>query len=108
MRDAVLASAEQLASQWQSEAKSRRRFTPADPVADALDVCASELQAELARVADATRLLTVEQYARTHGMSESTVRRSCARGELAGEKNGAGEWMIPRDARRTAPVARVG
>jgi hypothetical protein len=102
MRDAILASARQLAETWGKEAASRRRFTPHDPVADALDVCASELLAELTRVADATRLLTVEQYAKAQGMSESTVRRSCARGELAGEKNGAGEWMIPRDARRVA------
>jgi hypothetical protein len=104
MRDAVVASAKQLAETWQKEAASRRRFTPADPVADALEVCASELVAELTRVDDATRLITVEQYARAHGTSESSVRRWCARGELAGERNGAGEWMIPRDARR----AKVG
>jgi hypothetical protein len=100
MREPLVASMQQMAETWRSEAKSRRRFTPNDPVADALEVCASELVSELARVDAATRLLTAEQYAAAHQTSVASVRRWCSRGELAGERNGAGEWMIPRDARR--------
>lgn len=100
MRDVLVASMQQMAEAWRSEASSRRRFTPSDQVADALEVCASELLSELARVDTATRLLTAEQYATAHQTSVASVRRWCARGELAGERNGAGEWMIPRDARR--------
>jgi hypothetical protein len=104
MRDVLAASMRQLADQWEAEAGTRRRFTPSDQVADALVVCASELRSELTRVETATRLLTVAQYAAAHTVSESTVRRWCVRGELEAERNGAGEWVIPRASRRMAKV----
>jgi hypothetical protein len=100
VRDVLISTTKQLAAQWNAEAASRRRFTPNDAVADAIEVCASELVTEMARVDQATRLLTPEEYAKANRTTASTVRRCCARGELAGEKNAAGDWMIPRDARR--------
>lgn len=97
MRDVLLTAAKQLAAQWKVEAANR--FTPPE-VKDALDVCANELVAELERVDRETRLLTVEQYCAATGSNPSSVRRWCAKGELAGERNAAREWMIPRGARR--------
>ena len=100
MRDVVIATARQTAASWRQDATQRRQRSTIDPVADTLESCASELESELARIDDATRLLSVEQYAREHGHAAPTVRRWCLRGELAAEKNLAGDWEIQRTARR--------
>ena len=100
MREQIIAAMKQLADTWEQDVRNRRARSRIDPVADAMESCASELRAELTRVDDATRLLTVEQYASEHRTSASTVRRWCAAGELAGEKSAAGDWLIPRTARR--------
>lgn len=100
MRESVIAAMKQIADTWDKDVSNRRGRSRIDPVADAMESCASELRAELARVDDATRLLTPEEYAREHGTTASSVRRWCTRGQLVAEKNGAGDWMIPRTARR--------
>lgn len=100
MRDAITAAVRQLAATFRQDAAQRRRFTPNDQAADAIDACASELLAELARVEEATRTLSPDEYAAAHQTTASSVRRWCARGELAAIRNAAGDWAIPRDARR--------
>lgn len=101
MRDLVISAMRQLAATWQQDVEQRRRVSSIDPVADATAFRASELLSELERVDEATRLLTVEQYARERGLIASTVRRWCLRGELEAERNDKGDWEIPRVARRT-------
>jgi hypothetical protein len=100
MRESVIAAMKQLADVWEKDVGNRRARSRIDPVADAMESCASELRTELARIDDATRLQTPEEYAKEHRCTASTVRRWCANGELEAEKNGAGDWMIPRTARR--------
>lgn len=100
MRDRVIEAMEQLASAWEMEADARHRVSTVDPVADATKYRASELRAVLKDVDDATRTLTVEQYAREHGRTTSTVRRWCMRGQLDAQKSPAGDWAIPRNAKR--------
>jgi len=104
MRESIIAAMKQLADTWEQDVKNRRARSRIDAVADAMESCASELRTEIARVDEATRLLTPEQYAKEHATTASSVRRWCTRGELAGEKNGAGDWMIPRTARRRLQV----
>jgi hypothetical protein len=107
MRESVIAAMRQLAEGWQQEASTRRRVTKIDPAADTMERDASELLAELARVEHSTRLLTVDEYAKEFHAAPTSVRRWCLRGELAGaEKNDAGDWEIPRSARRQARVGR--
>lgn len=100
MRDAVIASMRQLAETWAQTVHERRKVASVDVAADAIAFCASELVSELARIDEATRLLSVEQFAKAHHTTVSTVRRWCARGELAAEKTPMGDWRIPRNARR--------
>ena len=87
-------------SAWKQDVANRRKVTAVDPVADAFEHCAAELESELTRAIDDHRLLTVEQFARMRDVDTSTVRRWCVRGELPGEKNSAGDWMIPASATR--------
>jgi cupin superfamily acireductone dioxygenase involved in methionine salvage len=100
MRDLVIAAVRQLAGTWQQEVQQRRRVSTVDPIADATEYRASELLAVLKEVDTATRMLTVEQFAQEHGRTASTVRRWCMHGELEALKNPAGDWEIPRNARR--------
>lgn len=92
-------------SAWKQDAERRRKVSPADQIADAFDHCAAEMESELASAIDAHRLLTVQQYARLRDVDDSTVRRWCIRGELPGEKNEAGDWMIPASAMRARKSA---
>jgi hypothetical protein len=85
---------------WKQDVAKRRTVTAVDPIADAFEHCAAEMESEIARAINANRLLTVEQFARLRDVDGSTVRRWCLRGELPGEKNEAGDWMIPAHATR--------
>lgn len=100
MRELVIAAVRQLAGTWQQEVANRRKVSAVDPVADATEFRASELLTVLEEVDDATRILSVEQFAHEHNHSVATVRRWCVRGELSAEKNSAGDWEIPRNAKR--------
>ena len=106
MRELVIASMRQACESWRQDATQRRQRSAIDPVADTLESCASELESELVRIDDSTRLLSVEQFAREHGHSASTVRRWCLRSELAAERNTAGDWEIPRNARHVKQPTR--
>lgn len=93
-------SVQTVAQTWRQEAELRRTRWQQDPVAPALESCASELESELARVQREARPLTVAEYARAHGAAAATVRRWIAAGELEASKDAAGDWRIPRGARR--------
>lgn len=101
MRDSVPAEVVRgVISSWMQDVAARRKVTRVDPVADAFEHCASEMESELERAIDANRLLTVEQYAKSRAVDKSTVRRWCISGELQAEKNPAGDWMISASAHR--------
>ena len=51
----------------------------------------------------ARELLTLEGYMYRTGVTERTVRRWLAAGELPGARMIAGAWAIPADAKRTPP-----
>ena len=53
-------------------------------------------------------LVTVEGYARSRGITDRTVKRWLAAGELQGAaKDERGRWMIPFDAERAAGVVEL-
>jgi len=100
MRDHVIEAMEQLAATWEQEATQRHCVSRVDPVADATLYRASELRAVLKEIDAATRTLTVNQFAKEHGHAPSTVRRWCMRGQLDAQQTPAGDWAIPRNAKR--------
>lgn len=94
-------AADRLAGAWEREAEQRKGRTPTDPVADAIASCARDLRQTMTRVDQESAYLTVAQYAGQHGVHESSVRRWCMAGELAGaQKDHNDDWRIPRDAKR--------
>lgn len=107
--DIVLTRSVQTVAQlWRQEAERRRTRWQQDPVAPALESCASELESELARVQREARPMTVAEHARAHGVAPATVRRWIAAGELEASKGADGDWRIPRGARRARrPRARA-
>lgn len=101
--NSALASAlKGLVDEWRKEIKIRRRRSQHDPVAEALDACAAEVQ-ETVKVYDAAdATLTVDQYAKDHGVTPQTVRNWIRRKELEARKTPNG-WAIPRGAERRLP-----
>jgi hypothetical protein len=101
MRDIVQAGVvRSVITGWRQDAERRRAFSKIDAAADAIEQCASELESELARALESNRLVSVQAYARSHNVDPATVRRWCMRGQLAAEKNQAGDWEIPQYATR--------
>jgi hypothetical protein len=95
---------EELAAELRAEADRRRRWTPADPAADALDQAAAKCEEKTAELLAPTRVLTPAEYGAEQEppVHESTVRRWCDLGELDHEKDGK-LYRIPAGARRRAP-----
>lgn len=95
---------EELAAELRAEADRRRRWTPADPAADALDQAAAKCEEKTAELLAPTRVLTPAEYGAEHEppVHESTVRRWCDAGELDHEKDGK-LYRIPAGARRRVP-----
>jgi hypothetical protein len=86
---------------WRERAAVRRGDTPVDPVADAYEKAARELEAAIDEAQSAARLVTAREFAELRGVREGTVRKWCARGELTGAtKNISGDWRIPVTASR--------
>ncbi len=75
----------ELAREWREKADSRRAISKIDPVADALDYCASKLIARARATEIATTQLTVDQFARLPqiGVTPQTVRNWIRAGRLA-------------------------
>ena len=95
---------EELALRYRSEAAARRKATPMDPAADALDYAAGCAEEKTAELLAPTRMLTPAQYAAEQEppVDESTVRRWCAQGQLENEKDGK-SYRIPAGAKRVRP-----
>lgn len=104
----MIPAVRELSDTWEKEAAQRRQRTPADPAADAITSCASELRTRLAEIERDTAWLTVVRYATAVEVSPKTVRRLCASGLLDGaEKGPDGEWRIPRNAKRRTIAHRA-
>lgn len=97
--DAMFAELQSIATGWKGEATKRRRYTSVDPVADTLDHCAGELEAQVAALKDGAYYLTVEDYARLHDVSAPTVRAWIRTGQLRAITTDGG-WRIRKDERR--------
>jgi hypothetical protein len=88
-------------NRWRAEAAQRRRRTPGDQVAEAMETSAKELESEIAAAELASRMLTATEYASVRKVAVATVRKWCAKGELAGAvQDDAGEWSIPSSSLR--------
>lgn len=103
-RSLVVVAVERAAKSWTKEAEERRKISKADPVADTLDYCASELAARLRSIESAAQFDSVEERARRDGVTPQTVRIWIRTGQLTAE-DGAKGYKIPRDAKR---VQRAG
>jgi excisionase family DNA binding protein len=104
-RDPIVDGALTLAARWEKEAEDRERRTPGVPDAAiaTLRTNASELRAHLEQIERETAYLTVTDYAKLTGASDSTIRRLCAQGLIEGaERDVRNEWRIPRGAKRRA------
>jgi len=88
-----------LANGWRDEAERRRRISRADPVAEALDYCAGELDSELTELESSTATVTVsvEEYAAATGVTPQTVRNWIRSGKLRAMRSAKG-YRIARDA----------
>lgn len=100
MPDLVVTAAKGLARGWIDEAKNRRKISRSDPVAEALEYCAGELEARLKAVEHDNRL-TVEQYARLPhvDVTPQTVRTWIRTGQLQAHDSPKG-YRIAADAKR--------
>jgi hypothetical protein len=97
----------ELPERWAKRIADRRTVPTVDPVADSFELAMRELNEAIDQSRDAARLVSTSEYAALHGVRPSTVRKWCARGQLAGaQKNGAMDWMIPAGATRRRRVSR--
>jgi hypothetical protein len=103
----LLQKVREVGDAWRDEAKRLKRRHEADPVCAVLISCADDLDEHLQRLMLENTPLTVKQYSDEHGVWPSTVRRWIARGELEAVQNDAGDWQIPRDARRQKHHMRI-
>ena len=85
---------------WRNVAKDRRAVTTIDPVADTFAYCANDLEKRIERAERAKPTYTTKEYAGLYKVRDGTVRKWIDAGELEAHKNGAGDWEIPRSARR--------
>lgn len=91
----------EIPDRWRTLVRERRSLTAVDPAADALERAANELDAAIAKAADADRMVTPEEYAKPRGIGPATVRKWCRAGELPGAVlNDASKWLIPAHAVR--------
>lgn len=86
----------ELASSWEYSAEARRQQAGADPVAVALEQCASSLRSVLAEVESVHAYFTTGEYALLHGVTPQTVRVWCQRRRLPGAFRAGYDWRIPR------------
>lgn len=81
---------DRLAKKWKAEAGRRKKISAVDPVADAIDYCAAELEVALKDAELADAFLTVEQYAARVQKSKQTVRGWCRKGKVPAERTPTG------------------
>ncbi|HTG26087.1 MAG TPA: helix-turn-helix domain-containing protein [Reyranella sp.] len=95
----LLASVQSVSRDWRAEAERRRKVAKSDPVADALDWCAGELDTRCAMLKAECATVSVEQYAAAHGIAEQTVRNWIHQGQLPAERAGRGYRIAPNAVR---------
>lgn len=96
----------ELVAAWQRDSHVRRQRAPHDPVADALDSCAAELQEKFA--AESLSPLTPEEWgALNGGVSPQSVTSWIRSGELEAYRDERGHWRIPRHAQRVRNRVRA-
>lgn len=102
MTDIVESEIKRVTSEWKDEAKRRREISRVDPVADALEHCATDLttRIENARLADG-EWITVEAYAVLPDVDRTaqTIRAWIRNGQLPAKLTARG-YMIRKDERR--------
>ncbi len=81
-----------LADSWLTEANKRHKIWEADPIANALALCASELRDELKNVTE----VDTATYAARHHTTPQTVRRWCRQARINARMVG-GDYLIPAD-----------
>lgn len=103
MTDIIEAEITRVTQEWTDEAQRRRAISKIDPVADALEHCATDLaqRIENARIADG-EWVTVEGYAALPDVdvTPQTVRAWIRSGQLAARPTTKG-YLIKKDERRT-------
>lgn len=93
-------AARKTARNWVEEARRRRELSKHDPIAEALDYCAAEIQETMRPFDDPTRSLTPAQYGAEHGgVSAQAVTKWIRNGELEATRGPRG-WQIARSAVR--------
>lgn len=104
MFDLVFTEFARRATAWREEVQLRRDRSAVDPVADAMESCARDLEATIRKLELACDRLTTEQYATLHGTTPQTVTRWIRNGELDAEKTATGDYLIARLATRHARI----
>ncbi len=99
MKTVWQAEIERAAESYRQEASQRRKLSPHDPAADALEYVARDLVERARIVGDPTSFRSVEAYAAEQGVSAQTIRNWIHAGELEARPKGRG-WEIPAGARR--------
>lgn len=106
MTDIVENEIRRTVDEWKSEARRRRAISKVDPVADALEHCATDLTARIenARIAEG-EWLTVEAYAVLPDVDRTpqTIRAWIRAGQLAARPTPRG-YLVRKDERRTIRV----
>lgn len=101
MLDVIMADLKGKVEEMRADVSRRRIITAVDPVADTTEYWAADLTRLLDDMRRKYATVTAKDYAQIHGGVPSSVRRWCARGELAGaQQDATGEWRIPRGAVR--------
>lgn len=105
MMDPVTASVLTCVDAWNKEVAQRRERAAHDPVADAIESCASELAAVVKDTTRATAMIPVARWARARGIAASTARRWCVLGQIPGAaKDDRDNWTVPSGARRVTRI----
>jgi hypothetical protein len=99
MGDVVIDAVRTRLRELRAQAAARRRVSTLDPVSDAIDYCVAVISEELATLERGELRVTVDEYARVHGVTQQTVRTWCRKSLLAAVATPKG-WMIPKDAVR--------
>lgn len=106
----LLATFRDLGKTWREEASRRRRATPTDAGAEAMEYCAAELVKHVEQLRSGLHRVSVEQFAKLRKVSEQTVRNWIHRGLLPAERGTNGGFLIDPNAvvlKAKAPESRA-
>jgi excisionase family DNA binding protein len=95
----LLDSVQTVSRGWRSEAERRRKVAKADPVAEALDFCAGELESHCTLLRAEYATVSVEQYANANNASVQTIRNWIHDGTLPAERTARGYRIAPNAVR---------